>query len=193
MPKPLSDSSVDVALWFMEQATREGIHLQPMRLQRLLFLAQLVFAERHQSAMLMPANFVIRNGMPVEANVFRVFESTHPLLGRARVPGHVEMFLDEIWQQRAVVSMRGIEEALRENAAYCRILQQGEGSQITFNDMREIAALEYQSQAVESVMEQRDPNKISKEILSDGREIKAWSPRSISGKRLFTIETIKRS
>ena len=192
MARPLSDSCVDVALWFMEQATGDEVHLQPIRLQRLLFLAQLVFAERHQGAMLMPANFVIRNGLPVEANIFRVFESTHPLLGRARVPGHVESFLDEVWQQRTVVSMRGIEEALHGNAAYRRVLKQGEGSEVTFNDMREIAALEYQSHAVERVMEKHDPHSSGEEVLSDGRKITAWTPRAVSGKKHFNIETIKR-
>lgn len=189
MPKPLSDSSVDVALWFMEQATADAVHLQPTRLQRLLFLAQLIFAERHQGAMLMPASFVIRGGLPVEANVFRVFESSHPLLGRARVPGHVAVFLDEIWQQRNRVSMRGIAEALQQNPAYRRIVQQGEGSEITFRDMREIAALEYQSHGVEAVMARNDSDQ---ETLPDGREIRAWSPRAVSGKKLFNIETIKR-
>ena len=175
----------------MEQATQDEVHLQPMRLQRLLFLAQLVFAERNQGAMLMPANFLVRNKLPVEANVFRVFEGGHPLLGRAHVPGHVAVFLDEIWQQRTMVSIRGIEQALLGNAAYRRVLKQGEGSEITFNNMREIAALEYQSHAVERVMGHNDPNNPNKETLPDGRTITAWAPRAVSAKKHFSIETIK--
>lgn len=192
MSKPIAESCIDVALWFMEQATRDEVHLQPMRLQRLLFLAQLIFAERNQGAMLMPANFVVRQKFPIEANAFRVFEAGHPLLGRARISGHIEVFLDEIWQQRTTVSMRGIEQALLSNPAYRRVLKQGEGTELTFRDMREIAALEYQSHAIERVMERTDPMNPATETLPDGRKITAWAPRAVSAKKHFSIETIKR-
>ena len=114
------------------------------------------------------------------------------MLGRARVPGHIESFLDEVWQQRTLVSMRGIEEALHGNAAYRRVLKQGEGSEVTFHDMREIAALEYQSHAVERVMEKHDSPSSGEETLSDGRKITAWTPRAVSAKKHFSIKTIKR-
>ena len=78
---------------------------------------------------------------------------------------------------------------MRGNAAYRRVLKQGEGSEVTFNDMREIAALEYQSHAVERVMEKRDSGE---EVLSDGRKITAWAPRAVSAKKHFSIDTIKR-
>ena len=87
---------------------------------------------------------------------------------------------------------RVLKQALLGNAVYRRISGQGEGSEVTFDDMRAIAALEYQSHVVVDAMQCGDPAIPQKESLPDSRVIKAWAPRVTSLKKHFSIETIKR-
>lgn len=192
MSKTVLFSSIDAALWFSEQATTDEVHLQPERLHRLLFLAQWVFAERFDGARLMPANFVVYNNMPIEVNVFRAFEGGHPILGAARVEIKVLQFLDEIWQYHGHSSLERIGKALQGNAVYARLTACEDGREISFAEMREIAAVEIETHAVAEEMKKSHPLNSSAEILPDGRVVETWSPRVVSRKSVYKIETIKR-
>lgn len=62
-------SAFFVALWFCRRAAREGVTLQPMKLQALLFLAQAGYAAQTAGRVLMPAVFVADERGPIEPNV----------------------------------------------------------------------------------------------------------------------------
>lgn len=92
-------SAFFVALWFCRRAAQEGIALQPMKLQALLFLAQAGYAAQTAGRVLMPAVFVADERGPIEPNVECVLatgwlgEGTDMLIAPA-----IEVALEQIWR-----------------------------------------------------------------------------------------------
>src|SRR3546814_18975840 len=74
MPSAAVESTLDVALWFLDRARREDSNLHAQKLQRLLYLAQGYYAAGFHGRKLMPATFVAHELGPVEPTVFRLFE-----------------------------------------------------------------------------------------------------------------------
>ena len=73
-----TESSFDVAHWFVEYARGEDGYLQAQKLQRLLWLAQGEYARAYHGRKLMPTIFIAHELGPVEPNVYRAFELGHP-------------------------------------------------------------------------------------------------------------------
>ena len=51
------ESTIDVALWFLNRASAEDSYIQAQKLQRLLYLAQGCYAQEYYGRKLMPAVF----------------------------------------------------------------------------------------------------------------------------------------
>ncbi len=94
-------SAFPVAGWLFVRAEADGVTLQPLKLQALLFLAQGGFSARTGGRLLMPAMFVADERAPIEANVFAVLAAgvdPRAATESALTPA-VERFLDVIWDR----------------------------------------------------------------------------------------------
>ena len=136
-------SALDVALRLQEMATTEQQHLGAQRMQWLLFLAQMTFAERYQGACLMPAYFVTTQEGPNEPNVRRCFAAGNPLIGRAQVSSHVNVFLEELFARHHETILEKLHQALLDNPVYAALAQRGEGTEISFSALRQISRAEF--------------------------------------------------
>src|SRR3546814_15279512 len=96
MPSAAVESTLDVALWFLDRARREDSYLQAQKLQRLLYLAQGFYAAGFHGRKLMPATFVAHELGPVEPTVFRLFELGPPNVTQIDPPAEVVNFLDSV-------------------------------------------------------------------------------------------------
>ncbi|MBL27156.1 MAG: hypothetical protein CMM50_06355 [Rhodospirillaceae bacterium] len=91
-------SAFDVAYWFLDQAQRENLIIPPLKLQRLLFLAQAYFAASTRGEKLMPAIFVSSEVGPIEPNVHRTFAAGVTTIETIVPRPPIVDFLKGVWQ-----------------------------------------------------------------------------------------------
>lgn len=99
MPPTAVASTFDVVVWFTDRALNDGEYLQPIKLHRLLYLAQAYYSVAFRGQKLMPATFVAEEGGPVEPDVWRVYASGRPYIESVPPPERVEQFLDSLWRR----------------------------------------------------------------------------------------------
>ena len=85
---PAVRSTMDVALWMLARAESAGEHLQPQKLQRLLYVAHAHYAGE-QNSKVMPATFLATKLGPVEPNIYHLFENGTPDVRMADPPAAV--------------------------------------------------------------------------------------------------------
>lgn len=99
MTPPAVPSTFDLVAWFTDRALNDGEYLQPLKLHRLLFLAQAYFAVAYRGQKLAPATFIAEEHGPVEPDVWRVLSSGRPYIESVPPNERVEQFLDSIWRR----------------------------------------------------------------------------------------------
>ena len=135
--EPAVDSTLDVAVWFLDRALNHNEYLQPQKLQRLLFLAQAYYAVAYDGGMLMPAVFVADEVGPMEPNVYRQFENGRPYNVEARpVPAKVHEYLDSIWRKFGPLSADVLSRQVRQHGPYAEARAAGLRTVITLAAMR---------------------------------------------------------
>ena len=189
MARPVLKSGFDVALWFHQRAIREDERIGVDRLHWLVFMSQLLFAERYNGQMLIPCYFVVRKQAPIEPHVDAIFSRGHPVLGASNLPMEATLFLEDIWLQRSNICSQGVLAALRGNPAFQQVLATGEGSTISFETLLHIAALEKKHSSVKKQVASNQSD--IEEILDDGRVIRRWQPKVSKPNRHYLIENIK--
>ncbi|MBL4721982.1 MAG: hypothetical protein JKY20_12745 [Alphaproteobacteria bacterium] len=162
-----TESSFDVALWFVEYARSEDDYLQAQKLQRLLWLAQGEYARAYHGRKLMPTIFLAHELGPVEPNVYRAFELGRPEIPDVRLPPEIEDFLIRIWGRFGHHATEHLNTVVRGHSVYREALAKGVGEEIEF---LKIAAFFKEDVEKRKVSEIRSP---------DGRLWKKWSPRSV--------------
>jgi len=96
---PAVSSSFDIASWFLEESKKQRAYLSPLKIQRMLYLAQAFFAGNHDGRALMPAVFVVSEVGPIEPNLFRVFEHEPPTVSVRELEPEIDQFLHSIWKK----------------------------------------------------------------------------------------------
>jgi len=96
---PAVSSSFDIASWFLEESKKQRAYLSPLKIQRMLYLAQAFFAGNHDGRALMPAVFVVSEVGPIEPNLFRVFEHEQPTVSVRELEPEIDQFLHSIWKK----------------------------------------------------------------------------------------------
>ena len=66
---PIVSSTFDIAHWFLQRGELGRVFVSPLKLQRLLYLAQANYAGRHDGVPLMPSLFVVSEVGPFEPNI----------------------------------------------------------------------------------------------------------------------------
>lgn len=100
MRPPAVASTFDVVYWFNDQALNDAEYLQPLKLQRLLFMAQAYYAVANKGQRLFPSIFIAHETGPIEPNIYRLFEGENkPYLDARLIPEEIEAFLDDIWRR----------------------------------------------------------------------------------------------
>lgn len=157
------ESTIDVALWFLNRASSEDNYIQAQKLQRLLYVAQGCYSQENYGRKLMPATFVTHDMGPLEPNVYRVFEAGRPQIDYLAPAAEVQDFLERIWRRFGIHPVERLNTLVLTQAAYLKALSGGIGEEILHDDI------------VDSFKapEQKDEEVIRTE---DGRRVTKWVP-----------------
>ena len=167
------DSAFDIAYWFMDMAERSFEHMQPQKLQRLLFLSQAYYAVAFQGRKLMPAVFVADEIGPVEPNIFAALSR-----GRAKMdvdiflPYEIESFLDALWRRFGHYPPDRLTRMTKETIAYRQALKRGRRAEITLEAMRLSFARGDEAPALDQVVKP----KVMRTQSGRHVTVKAWNP-----------------
>jgi uncharacterized phage-associated protein len=164
MASPAAESTIDVALWFLNRASAEDGYLQAQKLQRLLYLAQGCYAQENYGRKLMPATFVTHDLGPVEPNVYRVFESGRPAIDYLAPAAEVEEFLGRIWRRFASHPIDRLNALVIGQAAYRDAVARGMGEEILHDAM--VEAFKTPEQKQEPTIRTQDGRRVSKWVPS---------------------------
>ena len=135
MPAAATDSSFDVAQFFIERAQLDGEYMQPPKLHRLLFLAQAYYAVAYNGQLLMPAVFVADIDGPVEPGVFRASELGRPKLEVRKLPSDLAHFLDSVYRRFAQHSTDYLTKMIAGHKPVKDAMEQGPRTIITVQAM----------------------------------------------------------
>jgi uncharacterized phage-associated protein len=124
------ESGFEVAFWFMERALSDGEHLQPQKLQRLMFLAQAYFAVAYGGLKLMPATFVAAEEGPIEPTLYRAFARGKPAVDLTPIEETAVHMLDSIWRQFGALSTDKLTKLVKRHPPYIDAYEEAPNSEI---------------------------------------------------------------
>ncbi len=168
-------SSFDVAIWFMERADSQGKRVTPLRLQRLLFLAQAYFAAASGGNMLMPSVFVSHPQGPIDPNLFRVSEMCFSALETDPLPPPVSRFLNGIWDTFGQQSDGRLDGLVLNAMPVREAMDQGPNIEIELVTLFEyFSAVNRENRVVQT---ERTSSATPIPRFHKGRPVKKWMPR----------------
>jgi len=128
-----ANNAFDVAFFFSDTALSENEHLQPQKLQRLLYLAQGYYGIAHKGRKLMPAVFIADETGPIEPNIHMAFSKGRPDVDADLfLPWEVQTFLERIWRRFGHLSMEKLTEMCTENNVYKTFRKKGTRAEIPY-------------------------------------------------------------
>lgn len=164
-------SSVDVALWFYDQARKENDRLQPQMLQRILYIAQGSYAALYHGRKLMPAIFVAGETGPEDPNLYRLFERGRPgNIGKPNIPNEVEYFLQSIWKRYGHHTAEYLNQQIQHHSIYRKALKAGHRTEIEFAD-------------IVTFFTTLERPKVEEVRTADGRRLQKWSPVAVGSRK----------
>jgi uncharacterized phage-associated protein len=194
---PAVRSSLDIALWFLAMAKEFGMRLQPMKLQRLLYLAQIRYANRYGGAKLMPATFLATKLGPLEPTIHHVFENGAPSLSALPPSREIESLLNEVWRRYGRKGMLDLEAIAKADHAYHMAFQRGANSEIMVPGSTESAGGANMASPLDEASGTRKRSAIHEEkpsvvglMTMDGRRIRKWMPGMKKGDEGTVSETV---
>ncbi len=131
------DSAFTVAFWFCRKALAESEFLQPQKLQRLLFLAQAIYAVLHGGGKLMPAVFVADELGPTEPNIHvALANDRRPFDDCGSVPAPVESVLEQVWGRYGHLSVALLTRMTTQTPAFIEAARRGSRAEIALEAMQ---------------------------------------------------------
>jgi uncharacterized phage-associated protein len=124
------ESGFEAAFWFLERALSDGEHLQPQKLQRLLFLAQAYYAVAYSGRKLMPATFVAAEEGPIEPTLFRAFARGKPMVDLSPVDETPRHVMDSVWRQFGALSTEKLNKLIKRHPPYIAAYEAGPMTEI---------------------------------------------------------------
>jgi uncharacterized phage-associated protein len=168
---PAARTALDVAIWMLDRARSDDSHLPFQKLQRLLYLAQSLFAAQTNGA-LMPAVFLAEESGPIEPNLQRLLAGGRPSEVIVEAPSAaVREFLETLWQRYAAMPLDRLNGYVARNAAYVEARQDGRNSIIDIAAMAE-AARASTAQPAESM-------RILRSQSGTAVAVRAWTPNAV--------------
>ncbi len=135
---PAARTAFDIAVWLLDRARADDMHLPLQKLHRLLFIAQAAYAGRadDRGGLLMPAVFVADELGPIEPNLERLMVDGRPeeLPAEALSRGAAD-FMEDIWRRFAHMPAERLNGLVGKNAAYAAALAAGRGTIIAQSSM----------------------------------------------------------
>ncbi|HAA91835.1 MAG: hypothetical protein CMM48_09770 [Rhodospirillaceae bacterium] len=163
MPSSIVESTIDVAVWFLDRARHEDNYLQAQKLQRLLYIAYGLYGAQYHGRKLMPATFVAHELGPIEPNIFRLFEGGRPKLEEPKVPAEIEHFLEDIWRRFSAHPVDRLTHMVTQQKPYQTAFQKGEWEELESADI------------VRAFQKRCEPEEIVR--TADGRRVQKWMPQ----------------
>ncbi len=161
--KPAVASSFDVAEWFIRQSKREHVHLSPLKLHRLMYLAQAGYAKRTAGEPLLPSMFVASELGPIEPNLYRAFEHGTPKVAVRDPSEQVRNFLLLIWHKYGDKPVDALNRLMSADPAFKKAEAEGIGSEITLAMMK-------------GGEETAEPEKTAPLRFVRGKRVQQWLP-----------------
>lgn len=130
-------NAFDVAFFFTDTALNDNEHMQPQKLQCLLFLSQAYYAAAFNGRKLMPAVFIADERGPIEPNVYVAFSRGRPNVDvDLFLPLEVESFIDSIWRRFGHLSTDRLVDMAKQTSAYKQTRTRGDRAEIPLDAMR---------------------------------------------------------
>ena len=115
---PIVSSTFDIAHWFLQRGELSRTYVSPLKLQRLLYLAQSHYAGQHDGAPLMPSLFVVSEVGPLEPNLYRAIEHEPPKVSVRDLPEEITSFVESIWRQYGARPIDALNRLVLQDPAY---------------------------------------------------------------------------
>jgi len=115
---PIVSSTFDIAHWFLQRGELSRTFVSPLKLQRLLYLAQAQYAGQHGGTPLMPSVFVVSEVGPLEPNIYRAIEHEPPKVSVREIPEDIMEFVEAIWQEYGTRSIEDLNRLVARDPAY---------------------------------------------------------------------------
>lgn len=132
-----ADSTFDVAVWLVARARADRVDLAPLKLQRLLFLAQAYFAGSTRGERLMPSHFIVGGAGPLEPNIARIRDLETGMIEVQELRKPVSDFLEGIWQAFGPLSQERLDQTVMSSAPVVKAMQQKRATEISVEAMAE--------------------------------------------------------
>jgi len=173
MPADLKNA-FDVALYFFDRSIDEREHIQPQKLQRLLFFSQGYYLAAFKTK-LIPAIFVADELGPIEPNIFVSFSRGRPDIDiETSISNSTQIFLDRIWNKFSVMDTNKLTRLSKENDAYKKAIKRGLRAEIYHSDMLE-AFLSASNRPLEL---SQKPNKLMRNQSGHPVRVRPWMPKT---------------
>ena len=153
-------STIDVALWFLNRASADDSYIQAQKLQRLLYVAQGCYAQENYGRKLMPATFLTHDLGPLEPNIYRVFEAGRPQIDYVPPAAEVEDFLERVWRRFGGHPVERLNAMVLQQAAYRKALTGGMGEEILHEQL--VDSFKTPEQRQEKTIRTKDGRRVSK-------------------------------
>ena len=130
-----TNSSLEVAYWFINRAKSDNIYLETDKLQHLLFIAQQRYAQQNDSAMLMPSLFSCDDKGFFEPTLRSFFSQGRPYMPVFQLDRSVSVFLEQIWNEFYSLSVADCRKVITNTSLYESFYQKGSVSVVPFDVM----------------------------------------------------------
>lgn len=182
-----TDSSLEVASWFLTRAKRDDWFLETEKLQQLLFLSQIHYAAQNNLELLMPSLFIhSRNGF-IEPTIAKICAAGFQFSAPQPFPAKISSFLEKIWQIYGSMSLRQISDLIKSRAGTVELPRPGS------QNIVEIASLveKFQNQSNIKRNNYAQPAGRKKILISQNGPVvvSKWQPRKLGTEKSARIGT----
>jgi len=135
MKAPATNSSLDVAYWFIDRAEQDNLYLENEKLQHLLFLSQKLYAQENDRQMLMPCLFLCDEQGFFEPTLKKIFTQGRPFMRLAPLDSAISEFLENIWHKYGTLSVTEFKRVVMQMPIYAQCYRQGERSVVEWDSL----------------------------------------------------------
>lgn len=135
MDIPATNSSLDVAYWFLKRAEVDSVYLETEKLQHLLFVAQNKYAQTHYRAMLMPCLFLCDDKGFFEPTLKKLFAQGRPSISSVHLNNSLTAFLEQIWQELSPLSLSQCKQLITSLPIYSLCYKKGITSVVSWEKL----------------------------------------------------------
>lgn len=169
-----TNSSLDVAYWFIHRAEKDSLYLETDKLQHLLFISQQRYAQQKSCPMLMPCVFSCDDKGFFEPTLRCFFAQGRPYMPAIKLSDSVSLFLERVWNEFCKLSSSDCRKIVTSSSLYETSYQKGCVSVIPFDKMT-------QKETLAPAPQKSVPYRTKVLLSQNGPVIVSrWTPRKIN-------------